>query len=240
MAASGAVLIFVEETLELRRRDGAPAEPTLGINGLPGRGKVGGLLLGFDSFDNDAQVERIGHGENLRKNRDGDCFSADGLCKCLVDFDAVDGQIVEISQARVAGAKVVDVDAMACAAQLKDGLLGNLLAGRIAFGDFDAQAMGGDAGFGERISQHRHKVRIGEIGGGDIHVDAKAGTLAHHGSEIAEDMSNDELGDGADEAMFLSDLDENVWGNGLRSSSVHRARASASTILPVARSTMGR
>src|ERR1019366_3083801 len=118
--------------------EGMAKEPSLGEDVLVAAGEIAGLLGGFDALDDNLQVECLGHGENLRQNRNGHRIGADGFGKGAVDLDGVDGQILKISEAGVAGAKVVDVDAMSVAAQLQDRVHGQLLARGSAFGNLDA------------------------------------------------------------------------------------------------------
>ena len=106
------------------------------------RGEVVGLRLGLDAFHHDAQLQCLGHGENLRKNRNGDSVGSDGLCKRLVDLDGVDREVVQVSEARIAGAEIVDGDVVASLAETKDGVASDLLACGIAFGDLDPRLRG--------------------------------------------------------------------------------------------------
>ena len=73
------------------------------------------------------------------KNGDRHGVGSDGLCECLVDLDGIDREIVQVGQARIACAEIVDRDVVAFLAETKDGVAGDLLTRGIAFGDLNAK-----------------------------------------------------------------------------------------------------
>ena len=73
------------------------------------RSEVVCLRTCFDAFHNNVQLQRLGHGQNLRKNRNRNRVSADCLGEGLVDLDGVHGKIMQICQARIAGTEIVDM-----------------------------------------------------------------------------------------------------------------------------------
>ncbi len=152
--------------------------------------------------------------KNLRKNRDGDRIGADRLGERLVDFDRVHRKIVEISEARIAGAEIVDVNVVPFFAEAKNGLLRYLLPRRVALGNLNAQAARRNAGFGKRVLQHGQEFRIGEIGGRNVHVDAEAGTFAQSLPKITQDVPHHQPRDLSNKAALLGNLDEVIRADG--------------------------
>jgi hypothetical protein len=88
-----------QQTSEFARWNRASEKPALGKNGLVRNRKIAGLLFRFDPFHDDLQVERCRQSENLRKDGDSDRFGSDRLSEGSVDFDGIDGKIVQIGQA---------------------------------------------------------------------------------------------------------------------------------------------
>ena len=106
----------VELPPELGGRDGPAKKPALAedvARAAAGLCEVLNLPLGFNAFNHHHQVKLAGDFQDLRDYRCGDRVGSDGGCENAVDFDGVDGQVVQIGERGVAGAEVVDIDGMA-------------------------------------------------------------------------------------------------------------------------------
>ena len=66
------------------------------------------LAFGFHPFGDGGQIERFGHFNNVRRQRP----VLEGIDKRFIDFQRVDVQFLQIAQAGVAGAKVINRDPM--------------------------------------------------------------------------------------------------------------------------------
>jgi hypothetical protein len=166
-------LFFIEHLEEQAGGNGTSEEPSLGMDFLIAGGEIVGLGLRFDAFHDDPQLERLGHGEDLRQDGDGDSVSADRFGEGLVDFDRVYRKVVEIGEARVAGAKIVDGHVVALLAEAKNRISRHLLPRCIALSNFDAEIAGRDLCIVESPLDHGKELAIRKVRRGDIHVDAK-------------------------------------------------------------------
>src|ERR1035437_6287339 len=119
-------ILIGQQALESNGSDGATEEPALPEDGLPQCGKILCLLPGFDPFHDYLQVERPGHGQNLRQNARSHRLRVDSPREAPVDFDGVHGKFVQIRKAGIPGTEVVDMDAVALLAKTQNGRDGHL------------------------------------------------------------------------------------------------------------------
>src|SRR5215210_2753332 len=108
--AAGAA--HVEEFAHRVARDGAAVKPALRFRAAIFR-KRAADLLGFDALGADRHVECVAEpGDSVDDLGSALAFD-DGRDEALVDFDAVEWQAVDLGQARIAGAEIVERDAHA-------------------------------------------------------------------------------------------------------------------------------
>ena len=66
------------------------------------------LAYGFHPFGDGGQIERLGHFNNVRRQRP----VLEGIDKGFIDFQRVDVQLLQIAQAGVAGTEIVNRNAV--------------------------------------------------------------------------------------------------------------------------------
>lgn len=66
------------------------------------------LAYGFNPFGDGGQIERLGHFNNVRRQRP----VLEGIDKGFIDFQRVDVQLLQIAQAGVAGTEIVNRNAV--------------------------------------------------------------------------------------------------------------------------------
>ena len=98
------------------------------------------LAFGFHPFGDGGQIERFGHFNNVRRQRP----VLEGIDKRFIDFQRVDVQFLQIAQAGVAGAKVINRDTLPGLTLVSDHRHGGLRADKPALGDFKDDLFGGD------------------------------------------------------------------------------------------------
>ncbi len=170
----------------MRAGTGRPKSPSLRMDALIAGGKIVGLGFCFDTFDDDAQFERLGHGENLRKNGDGDRVGADCFREGLVEQDGINREIVQISEARIAGAEVVDGDVVALLAKAENRIAGDLLARGVTLGDLDPEVARRNFSIGQSVLDHGQEIAVGKIRGGNIYIHAERGARAMGGAKVTQ------------------------------------------------------
>lgn len=128
-----------------------------------------GLGLGFDAFGHHAQPQRA------RQRHHGAHHGGAGAAlvggggsergdKAAVDLEREQREAVQVAQRRVAGAKVVQRQRHAVAAQLIEQVAGALgVVDQGAFGDFQAQARGRQARGFEHVQQLLAKLRVAKV-----------------------------------------------------------------------------
>lgn len=99
------------------------------------------LAFGFHPFGDGGQIERFGHFNNVRRQRP----VLEGIDKRFIDFQRVDVQFLQIAQAGVAGAKVINRDPMPGLTIVSDHRHSRLRVDKTALGDFKDDLFGGDS-----------------------------------------------------------------------------------------------
>ena len=165
---------------------GAGADEEVDGGGVHGFGEVVALAAGaahgfeffelfgvFDAFGDDIHAEGTGETENRADDEAGIVVVDDAADEGAIDFEGVEGEALEVVERAVAGAEVVHVKADA---KFLKGAHGFLRCGGVgdegAFGDFEAKAGGGEAGFGEDLADVIDKVGLLELFGGEVDADA--------------------------------------------------------------------
>ncbi|MCY1176181.1 hypothetical protein D9M73_164430 [compost metagenome] len=67
-----------------------------------------GLGLMFDALGNHLQVQRLGHMNDMRRHAAAGGVMAQRINERLVDFQTIDRQGLQIGEAAIAGAKIID------------------------------------------------------------------------------------------------------------------------------------
>ena len=166
--------------------------------------------MAFDAFGDDAEVEAVGDGDDGVNDGVSAAGDADAIDKAAVDFEALDGELVELAEGRVAGAEVVDGEGDAEPGEQVD-LAGGL--GEVAhhggFGDLHAEEMGIDVVGGEGFEDVGGEVWTCDLERGDVDVDAYGGeTLPPPTGGLGAELVEDPVAEGDDEAAFFGDGDE--------------------------------
>ncbi len=112
------------------------------------------LLVGFNSFGHDLKAKGAGHGEDgLGESSGGRVVTGGGsvhrLYKGAVDFERVDREGMEVTQGRIASAKVVDRKRDTEGAKVSGMALEVFERHEGAFGEFEFKESGAEAGIGE-------------------------------------------------------------------------------------------
>ncbi len=118
------------------------------------------LVGGFDAFGDDAEVEFAGHGDDGADEGGSAEGGIDLFHEGAVDFEAVDGELLEVAEGGVAGAEVVDGEGDAGAAKFvhfADALVA--VAEEGAFGEFEFEEVVGEAEAGEGLEDGIDEVR---------------------------------------------------------------------------------
>ena len=154
-----------------------------------------GLGLGFDAFGHHAQPQRArqrhhgahhgGAGAALVGGGTGE-----GRDETAINLEREQREAVQVPQRRVAGAKVVQRQRHAVAAQLVEQVAGALgVVDQGAFGDFHAQARGRQARGFEHVQQLLAKLRVAKVA--RRHVQAQvAGEVGLGGNGLAGGSKN--------------------------------------------------
>ena len=108
---------FIQQLEKSSGWNGSTEQPALCVNVLVACAEVVCLNLCLDAFNDNSKAECLRHRENLRKNRDRHSIGTNSLREGFIDLDGVDRKIVQISEARIAGAEIVDGNVVAAAGE---------------------------------------------------------------------------------------------------------------------------
>ena len=168
------------------------------------------MLLAIHPLCHDAHLQGLTQGDD--GGDDGGIVASplQGSDKAPVNLELVGGEALEVEQAGVAGAEVVDGDAKAELGQtVEDGeaLLGLLHGG--GFGDLQGQVTGLEPMAGEGALHLLQQPGAGELDGGEIDRHAPVVmTRRPPGAHLAARLVDDPVADGDDEPALLRQRQE--------------------------------
>jgi hypothetical protein len=129
----------------------------------------GADLFGFHALRADRNVERVAERGDRVDDLRGALALHDRRDEALVDLDAVERQPVDLGEACVAGAEIVERDAHADILEaLDDGQHLLAVLEQRAFGDLDLEPVGGKAGRRQLLEDLLGEQRIAELDGRDV------------------------------------------------------------------------
>ncbi len=140
----------------------------------PARGEQRELLLGLDALGDHRQAERAPHVDHRAHHDPVARAAGDVLREPPVDLDRVERQRLEIGEARIARAEIVDRDAQAARAQLGEQVgCGGEVFHQPALGHLDGEPVAQPRSVGER-QDAAGETGLGDVGRGDVDRDAQA------------------------------------------------------------------
>jgi hypothetical protein len=199
-----------EDFRELFGRDGAAVEPALAEVAAEPEEHVGDGL-GFDAFGDGGETEAVAKADDGGGDFAAVAGVVHGADETGIDFELVEGEGLEVAEAGVAGAEVVECETGALLFEFGGDAVGVLgVAGECALGDLEDETAEGKAGlfgggtdvFGER--------EVGELGEGDVDGEGEVLGDVFCGGE---DGSEEVAGELAVEAGLFGERDELVGGD---------------------------
>ena len=148
------------------------------------------LLGGLDAFGRDLHAEQPAEAHDPLDDAEGVLLAAERAGERARDLDLV--ELLQVAQAGIAGAEVVDRDPDAQSLELVEDRAGDLgVAQQRALGDLELEAFGLEAGLGERLADLVDQLAMEELRGRQVdrHADpgpggcARAGLVQHPGAE---------------------------------------------------------
>ncbi len=137
-------------------------------------------------------------------------MGADGVHERFVDLQRVQRQALQILQARIAGAEIVDGHRVAGTAQMGDGGACRIDVHQAAFGRLHPQLAAVYPGAAQRLRQHALHAAALDVVGGDIDGHVQRWIGGQGGAEFAEDFGHHQIGDRQDQAALFGQGDEGV------------------------------
>src|SRR3954447_1518280 len=132
------------------------------------------LLIGLDAFDHHRHAKVGTEPCNAAQQRQRP-IGVDALEEGAVDLHFLQREIVQIAEARVAGAEIVQRDSDADRVQLRQHVMRQLsVAQQRGLGDFDLEAMRWQSGNLQRVTDLAQHVALMELLRREIHRDADA------------------------------------------------------------------
>ena len=132
----------LEQLGELRRCNGTAKEVALPLGAVLGL-EVGFLRFRFDTLRNDEVLETFAHTDDGVYDGAVAGIASDAAHEGLVNFQAVEGKLLEIAEAGIAGAEIIDGQMYAHGLKLLKyggGRFGILH--KNAFGEFEVEKVG--------------------------------------------------------------------------------------------------
>ena len=166
------------------------------------------LLDGFDALGTDAQAKRPAE---MHDRMDEDRRLAGRFHvfeKGAIDLDLVEGDAAQIDQARIAGAEIVERQADAMGAQVHHRGLGGIgILDHDAFGQFQLEPLGVEAGLVEDADHARDEVLVAELDRRDVDRELDPRPLPG----LLAGAAQHPLAQRHDQAALLGDADEFGW-----------------------------
>ncbi|MGF6649929.1 hypothetical protein OKW34_000491 [Paraburkholderia youngii] len=128
----------------------------------------------------------------------------------FVDLQHVDHEGLQIGEARIAGAEIVDINRVAGASEGRDRLPGHIGVQETALRRFDPDLRGTQAGSGEPRVDQVQKARRAQILAANVdrHVERRPRTQLL--CQILQRLIEHEVGQRLDQAMLLGQCDEDI------------------------------
>ena len=175
-----------------------------------GEGPDFGFVL--DALGDGRHVERLGQPDDALNDTQAGLAAQHRGHETAVDLERVDGEAMEVAEARIAGPEIVDGDAQAEFLEPVENGGGNLrVADQRALGEFDLDVLRTDGAGGQRVAQIGDHAEVGEAQPREI--DAEKRSLA--GRQALVDLGQGVEGGGeqppvevGDQAAGFGDRDE--------------------------------
>ena len=170
--------------------------------------EVVGLVLALDAFGHGQQIERAGHADDVLGDLVGGRIGADGIDEGLVDFQRIERQALQVGQAGIARAEVVDGHGVAQPARLGDDGTGGVHVHETAFGGLEPDLARLDGRVQQHALEHPQHFAVLHVAGAqvdrDMHAAVDGEQLLHVPDHQPEHLGRDTRQD----AVFLGDGDE--------------------------------
>src|SRR5512143_1110986 len=153
-------LMLLHPRVDIRKSHGAGKEETLAVSAVQVL-DVGQLMLLFDSLGNHLEIQAFGQGYNM-----GDDFLIVPLAgefadKTAVDLECTDRKELQVTQRRMSGAEIIDMDLKPHVAQPFHCLHGGIdVLHDHALGDFQYQGVRIYAGLGDNSGDYADKILL--------------------------------------------------------------------------------
>ena len=119
------------------------------------------LSFGLDSLRDHRQPQRLCHLDNVRR----DVFILQCVNKGFIDLQNIDLKILQVAQAGVAGAEIVDIDRVPRPAKLGNGRGADFWIGKAALGDLKGNLLGAELPAGQQRAEQRGEALRHQIAG---------------------------------------------------------------------------
>src|SRR6266511_1959004 len=137
-------------------------------------------------------------------------FGTDVTHERLVDFDAVEGEMLEVAEAGIAGAEVVDGEMDPHLRHLAQGLRNGDLRGieEDALGDLEFEGGADEMAVIESALDQDGEVGLSQLDGGEVDGDPEMPARPHPGLSLATGLAQDSLAERHNEPRRLGARDE--------------------------------
>ena len=168
-------------------------------------------LLGLLApFGDHLQPQRPRHGDDVRRHRAAGGLGAQGIDEALVDLQHVHRQLLQVGEAGIAGAEVVDGDAVAGLAQRFEHGHGALRVDQPTLGDLVDQLRGRHPGGLQRRLRLGRETRLDQVRRRQVDRDVQLGMLAQQLALLLQYLADHPAGDRGDLPAVLGLRDEQV------------------------------
>src|SRR5450830_1640950 len=179
---------------EVGCRHGLGVEPALHELDLV-LAQVVGLLLGFDAFGDDLQLERLGHAEDVGRHAAGGGIGADGVDEGFIDLECIQRQALQVGQAGVTGTEVVDGHGIAHRTGARQGDARRVDVHEAALGGFQPDLLRFDAGVLQRRLHRTQRAAGLDVVGAEVDGDVQVAVTGQQLLEVVHHLGDDLVGD---------------------------------------------
>lgn len=156
------------------------------------------LILEFDALGNHLELQGMGHANDVRGDAAAGGVVPQGIDECLVDLQVVHRQGLQVGQAAITRAEVVDQHLMADVPQGLQVMPGDHHIDQPTLGDFEGDLPRRHPMQRQQARHHLADPRHHDIAGRKVDRDVQVRVGPQQVPQLFEQALQDKIGDGAD------------------------------------------
>ncbi|MCY1517344.1 hypothetical protein D9M68_520220 [compost metagenome] len=173
------------------------------------------MLLALDAFGHGQQIQRFRHVDDVVRHLVGRGVRANGVDEGFVNLQRIQRQALQVRQAGVARAEIVDSHRMPLLPGLRDDAARLVHVHEPTFGGFEPDLPGVDGRAFEHALQHAQRLAVFQVARAQVDGDVRAAVPGEQILHVPDHQAEHLFGDAGHQPALLGDRDEQVGPQGL-------------------------